>query len=293
MKIAFLHFYTFRLFRGIETLIISLANALVQMGIEVSIVTARPKIRSLIQPNPQIKIFAFPTFRFYEYLTIVPFYVYHFLHHEYDQVIVFFADYGEGMAWRIIEKVKHIPLTLYLCYPYSTVPHRYHSIIKLNWHKKARLLAVSSWVAGQAQKLLKKPVDVLPVGTDPHRFFPNPKLRDKVRRELGYSEEDVVLLNVSSLEPRKGIRRVVQAMERLHEQFPQLRYFILGQGNDEPNLRDMIEDSRLQDYVVFGGITSQLEAYYNMADIFVMLSDAEPNSVACHEAMSCGLPVIV
>jgi len=45
--------------------------------------------------------------------------------------------------------------------------------------------------------------------------------------------------------------------------------------------------------VIFAGTTSELEAYYNAADIFLMLTDEEGNSIACHEAMSSGLPVLV
>jgi len=57
MRVAFWHFYTFRMHRGIETLVVSLANALAQKAIEVSIVTAKPTIqryhtqdRSLVPP---------------------------------------------------------------------------------------------------------------------------------------------------------------------------------------------------------------------------------------------------
>ena len=293
MKIAFVHFYTFRLLRGIETLIISLANVLVRKGIEVSIVTAKPTTQPLISPDPRVKIYAYPTFRYYEHLTIVPFYVSHFLRHEYDQVVVFFADYGEGTAWRIVNLIRNIPLTLYLCYPFSAVPHRYLSFLRLGWHQKASHLAVAPWIAKEAQDLFQRSVHVVPIGTDPQQFCPDSKSRESLRREWGFTSENIVLLSVSTLERRKGTWRAIQAMGRLQERFPHLRYFILGQGDDEPNLRKRVEDLHLNDRVIFGGTTSHLEGYYNMADIFVMLPDAEANSIACHEAMSCGLPVVV
>jgi len=294
MKIAFVHFYTFRLFRGIETLIISLANALVEKGIEVSIVSARPTIQPLIEPDPRIKIYTYPTFRYFEHLTIVPFYVTHFARYEYDQVVVFFADFGEGIAWRIINKIRDIPLILYLCYPYSDVPERYHSFLDLGWqHKAKHILADATWVADEAQELFQASVSVVPIGTNPDRFRPDSVKRKALRQQLGFSDNEVVLLNVSALEQRKGTWRVIKAMGRLKDKFPLLRYFILGQGDDERNLRQMVKELQLEDVVIFGGTTSQLEYYYNMADIFIMLSDSEANSIACIEAMSCGLPVVV
>src|SRR5438876_78704 len=118
MKIAFWHFYTFRMLRGIETLVVSLANALVRQKAEVSLITARPTVRPLVTPHPSVKVYAYPTGPYFEHRAIVPFYVYHFLRHRYDHVVVFFADFGEAAAWRIFKRVVDLPLTLYLCYPY-------------------------------------------------------------------------------------------------------------------------------------------------------------------------------
>src|SRR5678815_5341639 len=82
-------------------------------------------------------------------------------------------------------------------------------------------------------------------------------------------------------------------MSRLRSRFPQLRYFILGQGEEKCELEKLVKELGLNDVVLFAGTTSELENAYNMADILVMLTDDEGNSIACHEAMSSGLPVLV
>jgi glycosyltransferase involved in cell wall biosynthesis len=293
MKIALWHFYTFRMLRGIETLVVSLANALVRQKAEVSLITARPTVDPLVSPDPLVNIYAYPTGRYFEHRTIVPFYAYHFLRHKYDHIVAFFADFGEGPAWRIVSQFADLPLSLYLCYPYSSVPHRYRSFLRWGWDQKAKhVLADAGWIAREADELFHRPVPVVPVGTYPERFRPDAALRGALRKRLGFADSDVVLLNVSSLERRKGTWRVLQAMGRLRHAFPNLRYFILGQGEHEPELRKTVNALGLNGTVTFGGVTRELEAYYNMADIFVMLPDAEGNSVACHEAMSCALPVV-
>lgn len=294
MRIAFWHFYTFRLLRGIETLIVSLANALVRTGVDVSIVSASPTTKPLVSPDPRIRIHAYPTPAYYSHQFITPFYVHHFLSHRYDHVVAFFADFGEGTALRIVNRFRDIPLTLYLCYPYSAAPHRYRSFHALGWEQKATLiLADATWIARDAEQFFHRPVGVVPVGTDPERFRVNSLLRDRSRKQWGINESDIVLLNVSSLEPRKGVRRVIQSVSRLVARFPQLRYLVLGEGEQERELRRMVAELSLDDVVMFAGTTSELEAYYNAADIFVMLTDDEGNSIACHEAMSSGLPVVV
>jgi glycosyltransferase involved in cell wall biosynthesis len=294
LKIAFWHFYTFRLLRGIETLILSLANALVKTGADVSIVAASPTTTPLVPPDPRIKIYAYPTPDYYSHQFITPFYVHHFLKHRYDHVVAFFADFGEGSALRIVDRFRQIPLTLYLCYPYAAAPHRYVSFRSLGWEQKATgILADATWIAKEAEEFFHRAVGVVPVGTDPERFKLNTSLRDRSRKQFRISESEVVILNVSSLEPRKGVARMIQTMSRLAPLFPQLRYLVLGKGEQEPELRRMVEELRLDDVVIFAGTTSELEAYYNAADIFVMLPNDEANSIACHEAMSSGLPVVV
>jgi glycosyltransferase involved in cell wall biosynthesis len=294
VKVTFWHFYTFRLLRGIETLIVSLSNALVRRGIDVSLVTSTPALQPLVEPDPRIQIHAYPTSRYYAHRSIVPFYVSHFLRYESDHVVAFFADFGESATWRIVKNLRALPLSIYLCYPYSAVPHRYQSFMQAGWHKSAKhIFADARWIAAEAERQFEREVPVVPVGTDPERFRPDAEMRLRMRQRLGFSESDIVLLSVSALEARKGPRRALQAVGRLRGRFPNLRYLVLGTGEDEATLREMAGTAGLEDHVFFGGVTRELEAYYNAADIFIMLPESEGNSIACHEAMSCALPVLV
>jgi glycosyltransferase involved in cell wall biosynthesis len=54
----------------------------------------------------------------------------------------------------------------------------------------------------------------------------------------------------------------------------------------------MAHDLGVAEQVVFVGVQADPIPYYNAADIFVMLSEHEANSVASIEAMACALPVV-
>ena len=83
-------------------------------------------------------------------------------------------------------------------------PHRYRSFLRWGWHQKARhILADAGWIAREAHELFRRPVGVVPVGTDPERFRPDAARRDGLRKQWGFADTDVVLLNVSTLERRK------------------------------------------------------------------------------------------
>jgi len=295
MKVAFLHFYTFRLLRGIETLIVSFANQLVAKGVEVSILAARGTLeRTLIPVDQRVQVKQFPTVRYYEHFTVVPWYVWDLIRNHYDIVNIFFADFGEAAALRLASRFVDFRLNLYFCYPLDAVPHRFKSFTKCHLDKMATLfLGDSSYVAEGVEAFFHRPCIVVPVGTDTQRFKPDEAKRAETRAELGIQPDEVVLLNVSELEERKGTGRVVESLPYVREKFPLTRFLILGKGDCRERLEKRVEELRLTPWVNFLGTTTELPRFYNAADIFVMVPDKEANSIACHEAMACGLPVIV
>src|SRR5579871_6260556 len=128
-RIAFVHFYTFRLLRGIETHTINLANALVEVGVDVSILTAKRSFDPPIIPDPRIHVHEFNLPRYFERHFIAPQYLLILLRKRFDYVIVFFADFGEALAWNMAKLfVRRTRLLVYLCYPYAAAPHRYRSL---------------------------------------------------------------------------------------------------------------------------------------------------------------------
>jgi glycosyltransferase involved in cell wall biosynthesis len=294
VKIAFLHFWTLRLPRGVETLTLSLANALAAQEHAVAILCAKRTREPLVAPAPNVRVREFPTFRYYETKTIVPFYAWALAQGRYDVVVTFFADFGEGRAFQLaasFTKFKHV---LYLTFPYASAPHRYHAYKKFSWDKRADiLLADAAYTAADGEKFFRRPVAVLPSGTDTERFKPDAAKRGAMRARLGFRDDDVVLLNVSALERRKGTWRVIETLPQIRAQCPRVRYLIMGEGTERANLEQRAAALGVRDAIVFGGTTSDLAGYYNAADIFVMLSDEEAGSVALLEAMASGLPVVV
>ena len=294
MKLAFLHFWTLRLPRGVETLTLSLANALAEHGEQVQILCARRTREPLVVPSPQVRVREFPTFRYSEAATIVPFYLTALARERFDAVITFFADFGEGPALAWTDRFHRSKLILYLTFPLEAAPHRYTAYKQYGWERRADvLLADASYTAAHGQAFFGRSVVTLPSGTDPGRFRPNAKKRMATRRNLGLRDEDVVLLNVSALEERKGTWRVVEALPEIRARCPNVRYLVLGEGPQKTILQQRVAELGLESCVIFAGTTADLPPFYNAADVFVMLSDSEAGSVACLEAMASGLPAVV
>lgn len=294
MKIAFMHYWTLQMRRGIETLVLSLANELSYQGINVTILTARQSQEPLVKPDSKVSVHEFPATRYFGSLMIVPFYAIDLVKHRYDVVVTFFADFGEGWAVKLAAPFCRPRHLLYLAFPYEAAPHRYKSYQRWGWDKSADLvLADAEYTARDGEKLFNRVVHVLPSGTDSQKFRAIPELRRRARQELGYSEQDFILLNVSALEERKGTWRVIEALPEILKILPNVRFLVLGKGSQEDALQRRTVQLGLGSIVKFAGTTSDLLPYYNAADLFVMLSEGEAGSVALLEAMSCELPPVV
>ena len=108
-----------------------------------------------------------------------------------------------------------------------------------------------------------------------------------------------VLLTVGRLQRRKGQDMVIKALSKILKVFPNAKYLIVGSGNDEAFLQNLVYECGVADNVIFAGEVSdnELAAYYAACDIFVMPNrqigeDIEGFGIVFLEASAMGKPVI-
>jgi phosphatidylinositol alpha-1,6-mannosyltransferase len=144
------------------------------------------------------------------------------------------------------------------------------------------------------------PVHTVFGGADLNRFRPDLP-RDVIRRRLGLSQESLILLSVGALRPQQGVDRLLDAVARLANRFPTLRYVVVGQGYYEEALRRRAAHLGLAKRVAFAGYVpdAELPLYYAACDVFAMLHRRveETGEEMCFglvflEAGACGKPVI-
>jgi 1,2-diacylglycerol 3-alpha-glucosyltransferase len=144
------------------------------------------------------------------------------------------------------------------------------------------------------QHNIRVPVHVISNGVDTERFTPNPKVdRMDIRRKYGLAPDKTIFLYIGRLDGEKRVDILLQAASRLSQANFQLA--IVGNGLQAVALRNQVHDLGLEEHVIFLGYVSadDLPALYVSADIFVMPSPAELQSIATLEAISCGKPALV
>ena len=169
----------------------------------------------------------------------------------------------------------------------------------------AGIVATSRWVAELAGEVMDAvgvtsmpPVSALDLGTDPAVFHPG---RDTaVLRERWGVGDAPLMLTVARLVPHKGQDIGIEALATLKDEFPSLRYVLVGDGHDEERLRELAKDRGVRGRVVFAGSLGddELPEAYATSTLYVGASridneiNAEGFGISFLEAASSGLPVV-
>jgi phosphatidylinositol alpha-1,6-mannosyltransferase len=169
----------------------------------------------------------------------------------------------------------------------------------------AGIVATSQWCADLAREVMAEvgitvppPVAALDLGTDPMQFHPNHDT-GTLRARWGIRRAPI-LLTVARLVPHKGQDTCIRALARLRTEFPHLRYILVGEGADEPRLRNLAADLDVMNLVGFAGPMrdDELPEAYATSDIYVGMSridqeiNAEGFGISFIEASASGLPVV-
>ena len=115
-------------------------------------------------------------------------------------------------------------------------------------------------------------------------------IRERVRKDLGVSTEEKMLLSVGELIPRKNHLVVIEALAEKPPKQP-YKYFICGQGVLHEELEQQIKEKGLSDKVVLLGYREDIRSLLYAADLFVFPSKQEGLPVALLEAMAAGTEV--
>jgi glycosyltransferase involved in cell wall biosynthesis len=160
-------------------------------------------------------------------------------------------------------------------------------------------IAVSDSVREQVihMPFMKKKIEVIHLGMDPFSFKEKEGARAALRaaadrQELQEDAHQLWVGTVSELHPVKGIPYTIDAIALLKEEYPQLRFYIIGEGDQRPLIEKQIVKRRLESEVHLSGFVDDAKTYLKAFDIFVLSSLSEAFGYSLIEAGLVGIPVI-
>jgi glycosyltransferase involved in cell wall biosynthesis len=137
-------------------------------------------------------------------------------------------------------------------------------------------------------------VEMLACAIDGSAFTPGAKSLELVNRyQLAGSKVLMTVARLWSGDPYKGVDVTIRALPEILQTFPNVKYLVIGRGDDQPRLAKLAEELGVSDRVVFAGFvpTEALVNHYRLADAYIMPSQ-EGFGIVYLEAIACGIPVL-
>lgn len=221
------------------------------------------------------------------------------------------TEAGVGMFGRQMAKVLHIPIvytyhTMYEDYTHYFNPLEFDSVEKLG---KSFIRAFSRVMANGSQAVIAPsektkqaliqygvmaPIYIVPTGLDLSEYdrknLDETRVK-RIREELGFSQEDHIVVFVGRIAKEKAIEIPIEAICKNKD--PHLHLVIVGGGTDMEYYQDLAKKYNVENRVHFTGkIPKEDIAYYYAAfDCFVSASLSETQGMTYIEALASGLLV--
>ena len=130
-------------------------------------------------------------------------------------------------------------------------------------------------------------------GINLKRFKPL-KPNDELYEKFHIPRNKPLITYIGRLDEEKHVHIMVHALELLHWSGRDFHAVIVGSGNANDSLRELVDTLRLNDNVTFTGLVSDedLVQLHRLGDIYIMPSPTELQCLAMLEAMASGKPVI-
>lgn len=131
------------------------------------------------------------------------------------------------------------------------------------------------------------------VGVDERRYFPaDENMKSALRKELGYTDDQQLILCIGELLPNKNQGMAIRMMPELVKEFPKAKLLLAGNGPEKENLEVLIAELGMQKHVELLGYCTYLEKYQKIVDVAVSCSKREGLGLNIIEAMLSKTPVV-
>lgn len=176
------------------------------------------------------------------------------------------------------------------------------SNIELRGGRAADLIVTVSYAMKDELMKLGFPKDKIQVcynGVDPQKYDPktvNAEQIKKVRALYGIKDDELMILFIGRLVGVKGVDRLIMAMSHVLQKIPNAKLVIVGLGDLQDYLVNLVRTMRLHNSVKFRFEFVPEEErilHYAACDIAVFPSLYEPFGIVVLEAMSLERPVVV
>ena len=159
----------------------------------------------------------------------------------------------------------------------------------------SRLIVVSSYLDIMMKEkyfLRSACVSLIPNGIDTDHFCPDSGDRERVRRRLGFTDEDTVVVFCGRLDPVKNFGFMLEIIKYCKESAGNIKLLIIGEGPEGRHIREMAAVQKIEENLRLVGERGNVLPFLRASDIFLITSFREQMPMSVLEAMSVELPIL-
>lgn len=159
-------------------------------------------------------------------------------------------------------------------------------LAKLNIVKLACSQQAGEWLFG------KQDFQVVNNGIDLDKFYYDASVRNAIRTQHGWQDK-FVIGHIGRFNQQKNHTFLIEAFGKVAQEYDDAILVLIGKGELQPELELQVQSLGLQDKVYFLGVKQNANEYLQAMDVFAFPSLYEGLSIACIEAQSSGLPMLI
>lgn len=143
----------------------------------------------------------------------------------------------------------------------------------------------------EAGKFLYKNNDfiILNNALDLKKFEYKEEIRNKIRKKIKIADDSIVIGHIGRFIDVKNHEFIIEVFKELHNLNSNFKLVLIGSGELENQIKELVKKLHIEDGVIFTGVISSVNDYYNAFDIFILPSQREGLPLVALESQANGL----
>ena len=138
-----------------------------------------------------------------------------------------------------------------------------------------------------------KPYTILNNAIDAQSYRFDKQIREEMREQLGFNQEDFVIGHVGRFNPQKNHNFIIDVFNFVHKKNAAAKLVLVGTGDGQKAIKEKVESLVLSDSVLFLGNRTDVNKILQAMDVFLFPSLYEGLPLSIIEAQAAGLPCVI
>lgn len=138
-----------------------------------------------------------------------------------------------------------------------------------------------------------KPYTILNNAIDAQSYRFDKQIREEMREQLGFNQEDFVIGHVGRFNHQKNHNFIIDVFNFVHKKNTAAKLVLVGTGDGQKAIKEKVESLALSDSVLFLGNRTDVNKILQAMDVFLFPSLYEGLPLSIIEAQAAGLPCVI